>query len=172
MTVNAIASAVTATTPGLLASSTNSTTDANALGKDTFLQLLVAQLRYQDPMNPTDSSAFLAQSAQFTALEKMQAVADQTAKLVTAQVAFGASSLIGKTVTYPTTPANSTGTAPADGTSDDTSLATGVVESVRFDSTGPVLVVNGQDVAVSSVRSVTAPISTATSPAVSTPATP
>ena len=50
--------------------------------KDMFLQLLVAQLRYQDPMNPTDSSEFLAQSAQFTALEKMQDVADQTAALL------------------------------------------------------------------------------------------
>ena len=50
--------------------------------KDMFLQLLVAQMRYQDPMNPTDSSQFLAQSAQFTALEKMQDVADQTAALL------------------------------------------------------------------------------------------
>ena len=47
--------------------------------KDMFLQLLVAQMRYQDPTNPTDSSQFLAQSAQFTALEKMEAVANQTA---------------------------------------------------------------------------------------------
>ena len=38
-----------------------------------FLNLLVAQLRYQDPMNPADSGEFLAQSAQFTSLEKMQA---------------------------------------------------------------------------------------------------
>ena len=46
---------------------------ATAADKDMFLQLLVAQMRYQDPMNPTDSSEFLAQTAQFTALEKMQA---------------------------------------------------------------------------------------------------
>ena len=47
-----------------------------------FLNLMVAQLRYQDPMNPTDSGQFLAQTAQFTALEKMQDVADQTAALL------------------------------------------------------------------------------------------
>ena len=40
---------------------------------------MVAQLRYQDPLNPADSGEFLAQIAQFTALEKMQDVADQTA---------------------------------------------------------------------------------------------
>ena len=45
-----------------------------------FLNLMVAQLRYQDPMNPADSGEFLAQNAQFTALEKMQDVADQTAR--------------------------------------------------------------------------------------------
>ena len=61
-----------------------------------FLELMVAQLRYQDPMNPTDSGEFLAQSAQFTALEKMQDVADQTAALLGAQMAFGAGGLVGK----------------------------------------------------------------------------
>ena len=68
-------------TPGSGATSTTNSAD-----KDMFLQLLVAQMRYQDPMNPTDSSQFLAQSAQFTALEKMQAVADQTAALFSAQM--------------------------------------------------------------------------------------
>ena len=51
-------------------------------------------------MNPTDSGEFLAQTAQFTALEKMQDVADQTAALLATQIAFGASGMVGKTVTY------------------------------------------------------------------------
>src|ERR1700759_5513315 len=76
------------------------TTTSKSADKDMFLQLLVAQMKYQDPMNPTDSSQFLAQSAQFTALEKMQNVADQTAQLVTSQMAFGASSLVGRTVSW------------------------------------------------------------------------
>lgn len=42
------------------------------LGKDDFLRLLTTQLRYQDPMNPVDDQQFLAQMAQFTALEQMQ----------------------------------------------------------------------------------------------------
>ena len=53
-------------------------TTAGAQDKQMFLELIVAQLRYQDPIDPTDSSEFLAQSAQFTALEKMQDVADRT----------------------------------------------------------------------------------------------
>jgi flagellar basal-body rod modification protein FlgD len=101
---------------------------------------MVAQLRYQDPMNPTDSAEFLSQSAQFTALEKMQAVADQTAELLSVQLAFGASSLVGRTVSYP----------DADG-----NVATGVVNGVRFEASGPILDVSGTDVALTDIRSVT-----------------
>ena len=38
--------------------------------KDTFLQLLVAQLKNQDPLKPQDGSAFVAQLAQFSTLEQ------------------------------------------------------------------------------------------------------
>ena len=68
--------------------------------KQMFMELMVAQLRYQDPLNPTDSGQFLAQSAQFTALEKMQDVADRTGELLGAQMAFGASAMVGKNVTW------------------------------------------------------------------------
>ena len=58
------------------------TTDANQeLGQDAFLQLLVAQLKYQDPMSPSDSSEFLSQTAQFTQVEKLEEIADAMATL-------------------------------------------------------------------------------------------
>lgn len=134
---------------GTAATSSTSTTKTSA-DKDMFLQLLVAQMRYQDPSNPTDSSQFLAQSAQFTALEKMQDVADQTAKLLSAQMAFGASGLIGKSVTW----LDSTGASQ-----------TGTVSSVTFGADGPQLDVGGTTLPLASVQSVT-DASPTTTPAV------
>ena len=133
--------AVEATTGpfGVAATGATTTTGTNSADKDMFLQLLVAQMRNQDPANPTDSSEFLAQTAQFTALEKMQQVADQTSQLVALQVAFGASSMVGRTVSY----------AGPDG-----EMLSGVVSSVRVEATGPVLQVNGEDVHFAEVQSV------------------
>lgn len=113
----------------------------NGEDKEMFLNLLVAQLRYQDPSNPADSSEFLAQNAQFTALEKMQEVADQTAALLSAQISFGAAGMVGNNVTY----------LKADGTS-----ASGVVSSVTYDATGPMLVVGGETVSLGQISSVSA----------------
>lgn len=44
----------------------------NDLNKDAFLNLLVTQMRYQDPLNPVKNEDFLAQMAQFSSLEQMQ----------------------------------------------------------------------------------------------------
>ncbi|TYP00206.1 flagellar basal-body rod modification protein FlgD [Geothermobacter ehrlichii] len=55
------------TTPA--ATGTSLTTQT--LGKEDFLQLLVAQLENQDPLNPADPTEFTAQLAQFSALEQM-----------------------------------------------------------------------------------------------------
>lgn len=44
------------------------------LGKNDFLQLLVTQLRFQDPLKPMEDKEFVAQLAQFSALEQMQNV--------------------------------------------------------------------------------------------------
>ncbi|MEC4678624.1 MAG: flagellar hook capping FlgD N-terminal domain-containing protein [Nitrospirota bacterium] len=72
-----------------------------ALGKDVFLQLLTTQLQYQDPLDPTDSTQFVAELAQFTQLEQTSEMNAQLSKLVEGNILlnnFGATSLIGKEV--------------------------------------------------------------------------
>lgn len=62
----------------------NPTTDAsknNELGKDAFLLLLVTQMQNQDPLDPQDNGEYLAQLAQFSALEQMTNVAENLESL-------------------------------------------------------------------------------------------
>lgn len=134
-----VGSTASASSAGL--SSLVSTTATGSADKDMFLQLLVAQLKYQDPSNPADTTQFMAQTAQFTALEKMQAVADQTKAVLAAQMAFGGVSMVGRTVDYQL----------SDGTT-----GSGVVSSVTFDATGPVLDIAGTAVPLINVVTVTA----------------
>lgn len=75
------------------------------LGKDEFLQLLVTQLRNQDPMNPSNAQEFAAQLAQFTSLEQLTNVNETLtqqneilASQIQAQAAGTAVSVIGKEV--------------------------------------------------------------------------
>ena len=73
-------------------------TPGEQMGKDTFLKLLVAQLKYQNPLEPTDSAAFMAQTAQFTVVEKLDALTKNNAELLSTNRALSASSLIGQSV--------------------------------------------------------------------------
>ena len=67
-------------------------TAKNDLDKQAFLKLLVAQMKYQDPMQPTDNTEYVSQLAQFSSLEAMNNVSQS----VDLQRATG---LIGKVVT-------------------------------------------------------------------------
>jgi flagellar basal-body rod modification protein FlgD len=116
-----------------------STTANNQLGKDTFLKLLVAQLKYQDPSHPQDGTEFLAQTAQFTMVEKLTDLASGQQEMLAAQQMLSASGLVGRTVTY---------------TNSDGIEATGVVSSAKLSGSSPTLRVGTTDVPLSSVREV------------------
>src|SRR5688500_18454497 len=68
--------------------------------KDMFLKLLVAQMKYQDPTKPTDASQFLAQTAQFTLVEKMDALEASQEALVASNQIQSATALVGNTVSW------------------------------------------------------------------------
>lgn len=52
-----------------------SKTNGSNMDKDAFLQLLVAQMKYQDPLEPTSNTEFISQYAQFSQVEQMQNMA-------------------------------------------------------------------------------------------------
>lgn len=83
------------------ASTTTNPTGTSALGKDAFLQLLVTQMKNQDPLNPQDNTQFVSQLAQFSSLESMQNLSttvDTIASTFQSSQALQASSLVGRSV--------------------------------------------------------------------------
>ncbi len=85
---------------GLLAA-TNSASGKKALGKDAFLKLLVTQLKNQNPLDPQDNSAFVAQLAQFSTLEGITTLNDSVNSITgnyKSSQALQASSLVGRSV--------------------------------------------------------------------------
>ena len=103
--------------------------EANGLNKDEFLQLLVAQLKNQDPMSPVGSQEFMSQMAAFSTLEQVTnlAVAGEEQKQMLA--VNQSLSLIGHNVSY---------------LNEDETIAEGKVESVDFGEEGYALTINGE----------------------------
>ncbi|MDQ0337269.1 flagellar basal-body rod modification protein FlgD [Caldalkalibacillus uzonensis] len=79
--------------------------ERSELGRDAFLRILIAQLRYQDPLNPMEDRDFIAQTAQFSSLEQLMAI-NQTMQDLTfsqlQQTLTHYSHLIGKKVYWET----------------------------------------------------------------------
>jgi flagellar basal-body rod modification protein FlgD len=68
---------------------------SNTMGKDQFLQLLMAQLAHQDPTAPTDGGAFVAQLAQFASLELQQNTNANLEGLLAGQAAANQTAVLG-----------------------------------------------------------------------------
>jgi flagellar basal-body rod modification protein FlgD len=105
----------------------------NTLNYNEFLQLLVAQLKNQDPTNPTDPTQFVSQLASFSSVEQQVNTNSILNALLTQTAIAEAPSLAGQTMT-----------SPANGVS-------GQVASVQITSSGPQAVLtNGQTLALGS----------------------
>ena len=138
--------ATAATVP--LATPKSSTSD-----KDMFLKLMIAQLKNQDPSSPVDAKDFLVQTAQFTVVEKLEAMAKSNNELLAATRLGSASSLVGRTVTY-TKPGVDADSVPVE--------VSGAVSGVRVTPGGLVLKVGTEEIALSAVIGVGGPPTNAT----------
>ena len=112
------------------------------LDRDAFLKLLVAQLKYQDPTKPADTSQMVAQSAQLTMVDRLNEIASQMTASGTSQKLSLASSIVGKEITF----------LDVDGTTH-----TAVVQSARLDNDELVLTAGAFTVPMAAVNSIASP---------------
>ncbi len=135
---------VTTTVP---ASSVGSTADQSQLSSQQFLQLLVAQLQYQDPSNPVDNATLMNETATLNQIQTMQQLATASTSQMAAEEQQTATNMVGKTVTYLDSSNNT---------------QSGYVSAATISGTSPTLTVGGQSIALSSVQQVLATGSSAT----------
>jgi flagellar basal-body rod modification protein FlgD len=110
-----------------------STSSAGNVDYQSFLKLLVAQMKTQDPTNPMDSTQYVAQLAQFSSVEQSIQVNSKLNQLLQISSITQADAILGRTVTS------------ADG------ATTGVVDSVKLAANGVVAVLeNGTEVVMQS----------------------
>jgi flagellar basal-body rod modification protein FlgD len=120
---------------------TTTSTDNSQLSSQAFLQLLVAQLRYQDPTKPVDTATLMSQTATLNQIQTMQQLTTASAAQTTAQQQQTATSMVGHTVTY---------------TDSSGATITGHVDAATVAGTTPTLQIGGQTVALGKVQQVLA----------------
>lgn len=134
----------------------NTATDTvkKILGKDDFLKLLITQLKYQDPMEPTDNKEFIAQMAQFSSLEQMSNMSTGFEKMAAMQelgfreLSIGqAVNMIGRIVSAVMTSENENGEV-------STTNVTGTVTGMKIVDGVPNVVVNGREIPISYIEEV------------------
>jgi flagellar basal-body rod modification protein FlgD len=103
----------------------SSVTTQNTVNQSDFIKLFLAQLQFQDPLQPVDNQEFLAQLAQFSNLEQTQQTADNTNGLLVMTSSAQALTLLNKFVEFAST--------------DGTTHTIGSVSGITFDSSGPML---------------------------------
>ena len=137
-------------TPASSSATTAHTTGTASLSDpNTFLQLLVSELKYQDPMNPADPNQYLAQTAQFAMVQKINDLDSQMTSMLQASEQAAAAAMIGRHIAATT----------ASGTP-----ISGVVSGVSVSAGVPSLDVGTQIVPMANVTSVTDPTVPATTP--------
>ncbi len=109
----------------------------NNLDKDAFLQLLVAQMKYQDPLEPTSNTEYISQLATFSSLEEMQ-------NMTSAMNLQRASNLVGEEVYIKTT----------DSATGSTGYVYGKVNYVSYQNGKAYVNVKGEDYPLDDVESI------------------
>jgi flagellar basal-body rod modification protein FlgD len=125
---------------------TQSTTNNNTVSQDDFIKLFLAQLSFQDPLEPVNNEQFLAQMAQFANLEQTRQIAETLQQQTFMQSSDQALTMLGKTVEVSTESGGN---------------VLGTVSAISFSQAGPSITVTKDDnsfinnIKISQVRLVT-----------------
>ncbi len=114
----------------------------SALDGQAFLQLLVAQMQNQDPLNPMDNQEFMSQLTQLSSLEKLESINMKLAPTLAAAELGVAASLLGREIDW----IDAAG-APQ----------RGLVTEIRHSAEGSILMVGATAIPLASVARIAAP---------------
>jgi len=119
-------------------SSINTASLASDTGRDFYMQLLIAQLQNQDPMEPLSNSDMITQMAQLSTVEAMDRMRASFSEMLKLQQLLGGTELLGRTVRYLS----------------NGELSEGVVEAVSSREGSVRLLVNQAEVGLDSVQTI------------------
>lgn len=85
-------------------------TQGNGMSQQDFIKILMTQMTYQDPLKPMDNEQFMAQMAQFTALQQTTDLNTNLVQLIQNQAALSSVGLLGRSVDITTASGSTTGT--------------------------------------------------------------
>jgi flagellar basal-body rod modification protein FlgD len=120
--------------------------------KDMFLKLLVAQMKYQDPSKPTDASQFIAQTAQFTLVEKLDNLEKSQDEMLASNHIQAATALVGTTVSWNDPEKKDDKGVPV--------VNTGLIDGVNIKNGVPTLLLGKTELALGDITKVTKPAKT------------
>jgi flagellar basal-body rod modification protein FlgD len=99
------------------------------LNEGDFLDLMMDQLKNQNPLNPADPTQYMSELASFSSLDEEMQIQESSSESASNQAASSALSMLGQNVSY---------------TDSDGVASSGTVTSVDFTSSGPTLTIGGE----------------------------
>lgn len=117
-------------------------TASNELDRQAFLNLFVAQLKYQDPSSPMDTSQMMAQTTQLSTMESLEELTSTARETFALQMRMSAADLVGKQVSW----------TDADGKTQH-----GTVSGVSYAGSVPIVLVGDEQISLNSVSFVATP---------------
>ncbi|WP_084618057.1 flagellar hook assembly protein FlgD [Jonesia quinghaiensis] len=141
----------TTTQAGMYTTPTGVRSPKQDMDGEMFLNLLVTQLKNQDPSSPMDTTEMMAQTSQLASMEQLTKLTTISQENFALQMRVASAALVGQTVTY---------------TGEDGKPASGVVDSISYAGEVPVVKIGDTEISLDAVAGISS------STAAQTPTTP